>query len=115
MTQPLEQQDMALLIEAFVRSEGDPMTRFLRALSDDPPMRLRSFAEETIRLREELLMNVQSMLIERDPRLSSRYAEWIARHAHEVAYRWSSLMRSLAYWCEREPCPVVRIVAGGGE
>jgi len=94
----LEEQDMALFIDALSRQAADPLTRFVESLSDDPPMRARTFANETIQLREELLSNVQRMLVETDPRLSANYAAWVTKHAHEVAYRWSSLMRTVQRW-----------------
>ena len=78
MTQALEQQDMALFIDALARRDADPLTRFVRSLSDDP-------------------------------RLSANYAAWITKHAHEVAYRWSSLMRSVQRWSMYDAGGPVRV------
>ncbi len=109
---PLETQDMALFIEALARRDADPLTRFVRSLSNDPPMRARTFAEETIRLRDELISNVQRMLTETNPQRSALHAEWVARHAHEVAYRWSSLMRTVERWSMYDTGPAIRVVRG---
>jgi hypothetical protein len=79
--------DMAMLIDAVSRRE-DPLARFLRALSDE----MRAHAEETIRMRDELVMNTQRLLSSSNPREAAGYAAWIARHAHEVAYRWPALV-----------------------
>lgn len=90
--------DTAMLIDAIARRDADPMTRFIRSLPDDPPARLRSYAEDTVRLHAEFLQNVQCMLITSDPRESTNYAAWIAKNAHEVAYRWSALIQSVTRW-----------------
>lgn len=91
--------DIAMLIDAAAATREDPLTRFVRSLSDD----LRRHAEETIKLREELISNVQRMLVSQDPREANGYAQWIAEHAHEVGYRWSLLMRSCSTWLAYEP------------
>ncbi len=87
--------DVSMLIAAHARL-GDPLTRFVEAL----PPELRVNAEETVRLRAELVDNVQRLLQSRDPRESSRYAAWIATWVGEVGYRWSSLLCSAARWHE---------------
>ncbi len=48
---------ISMLIEAIARRDADPLTRFVRSLPDDEPFRLRSYAEETIRLQHEFLSN----------------------------------------------------------
>ena len=94
--------DLALAIEAIAARDGDPLTRFIRSLSDDAPIRLRSFAEDTRRLREELIQHVQDGLTETNPQQAAAHGAWIAQHAPEVLYRWSSLMRAVQAWTQRD-------------
>lgn len=98
---------IAMLVDAAARADVDPLTRFIRSLSNDPPMRLRSFTEETCRLRDELEHHTRCMLTATDPREASVHAEWLRVHVHEVAYRWASLRMTLQRWSELEaPRPV---------
>ncbi len=85
---------LAMLIEAVARSDRDPLQRFVEVLPDD----LRRYAEETVRLREEFLSNAHRMLAAENPREAAGYAEWVSRHAHEVAYRWVMLTKSVQRW-----------------
>lgn len=101
-----------MLLDAYARSDRDPLSRVVASLSDDLPMRLRTFANETIQLRREFQENAQRMLSERDPQLSARYAAWITKHAHEVAYRWSSLMRTVERWARYDPGPGIVLRVG---
>lgn len=86
-------EDLAMLIAAHAARDGDPLTRFVRSL----PLEMRHYAEGTIRLREEFLINVQRMLSE-EPNRALMHAEWIRENAQECAYRWSGLMKSVARW-----------------
>lgn len=97
---PEHDAEMALLIEAHAKRDADPVTRFVRSLSDEPPFRLRQEAEETLRLRNELLMHTQAIVLGSDVRESLAHAEWLRRHASEVAYRWASLRSAVFRWCE---------------
>lgn len=83
---------LAMLIEA-IASRGDPLTRFVASLPDE----LRRFAEETMRMREELIHHTHGLLSS-EPREATAHAEWLTRHAHDVAYRWSNLRKSAIRW-----------------
>lgn len=87
--------DTAMLIEALA-NRSDPITRFVASLPDE----MRRYAEETIQLRREFEINAQRMLSCNNPNESSRYAAWITKHAGEVAYRWSVMLRTVARWSE---------------
>lgn len=104
-------EDLSMMLESLVRTE-DPLTRFVKSLPDDEPHRLRSYAEGTIRLREELISTVQRMLVCDDPRESNQYATWLATHAHEVAYRWTMLMRSVTKWNQYQTDSLIFRVTG---
>ncbi|HEX8795468.1 MAG TPA: hypothetical protein VF765_31175 [Polyangiaceae bacterium] len=90
----MNEKDLAMLIDAVARQDADPLTRFVRSLSDDEPMRLRSFAQETIKLRQELEMHVRALL-STEPREATQHAEWVSRNVGEVAYRWSGLLATV--------------------
>jgi hypothetical protein len=98
--------ETALLIDALVR-DTDPLTRFISSLPDDAPHRARCFAEETVRLRDEMLRKVQCMLTATDVREAAGYAEWVRANAHEVAYRWASLRVAVQRWAALEPLPAI--------
>lgn len=89
----MDDLDMALLIDA-VAKRTDPLGRFVDSLSEE----LRKHARETIRMRDEFTRHCQSVLASSDPLEARLHAEWLARHAHEVAYRWGSLVRSATRW-----------------
>lgn len=88
---PADSVDTAMLLEALA-ARGDPMTRFVASLSGE----LRTFAEDTIRLRQEFEINVQRILTCSDPRESSRHAAWVTQHVGDVSYRWSMLLKAVA-------------------
>lgn len=89
----MDDLSVAYLIDAAAK-QGDPMNRFVAALSPE----LRTFAVETIRLRDEFTFHSQSVLSLSDPQASILHADWLATHGHEVAYRWSNLLRSMERW-----------------
>ena len=95
MTQP--DPSTALLLEALV-SRGDPLTRFVDSLPDEPPFLLRTFARETMRLRQEFQINATRLLTETDERQVAGYAAWLAKNAHEVGYRWAALRSAAVRW-----------------
>lgn len=97
---PLEGRDLAMLLEALTKTP-DPLTRFIETLSDEP-LGLKTFAKETVQLRAELIEHVNRVLTEPDPHVSLSHADWIARHVHEIACRWSGLMRSVTHWTRFE-------------
>lgn len=88
---------LALLIDAAAAARS-PLDRFVDELSGD----LQAFAKETIRLREEFIAHAQAM-ITTSPAEANTHAEWLARNAHEIAYRWSSLAESAVTWASRHP------------
>lgn len=93
---PKPDPSIAILMAALAASRADPFERFLSSL----PPQLAADARETIRMREELISNVQRMLVSQDPSEAGVYAAWITKHAHEVGYRWACLRKAATRWAE---------------
>lgn len=101
--------DIAMQIAAAVASRTDPLERFLASL----PEWMRLHAEETIRLRNELVEYTQRLVVENDAQRAAGYAAWITQHAHVVAYRWPMLLRSAQRFAELDVQSLHIVIPGG--
>lgn len=100
--------DMALLLESACRQK-DPLTRFIESLENPD---LKQWCEQTIRMREEFISNVQRMLIETNMGQCQLYAEAVRRDAYELAYRWPTLMKAVTEHARRDFPEIIVTVRG---
>lgn len=97
--------ELAMLMGA-IADRTDPLTRFVASLPPD----MRRHAEETIRLRDEFVSHAQRMLLE-EPARAPLHAEWITRHAHDVAFRWAALISSAKRWAALDVGSMARMTS----
>lgn len=98
----------ALILEASVLNEADPLERFVGILGGE----MQRQARDTIRMRNELLSCVQQMFATKDPREAVAFAARVRSNAIEVAHRWAVLCAAAAHWASLEAPPFRAIVRG---
>lgn len=76
--------------------------RFLSSLPKD----MRAYCDETIRMHGEFTSNVERMLIAPNYSEAIAHAEFISRHAKDVAYRWAQFRAALTQYTLRDFRPM---------
>lgn len=89
----------AMLLDVAASQAADPVSRFIASLSDEEPGHLRTYALDTLRLRDELVTHTQALLTSH-VREAVHHAAWLQKNAGEVAYRWATLRATVVRWSE---------------
>ena len=90
-----------------VSEQDDPLARFVEQLSNESPFYVRETAEETMKLRREFEVRWTTLMMCTDPREARECADWIAKHVHTIAERWTHLIYAARRWQELQ-LPIVR-------
>lgn len=93
-----------MLLDATTQCGEDALTRFVRSLSVD----LQREANATITMRREFEVHWTALVLAREPAEAMTHGEWLARHALEIAHRWSHLLWAAREWHKLDASTLVR-------